>query len=306
MKIVVLSLAVVFCVAAGRAEKNPVVFPFLDRTACAAVAGDGTAALSGLDALGANPAGLADAPRQWNANYRQLPLSTRLAATAIALPVGRSRWTGAMSYSSLSSEGLEKRDAAGVRGGEFRQEDQTAGLHLGGAVGMGRGSLDLGIGVKFLSSRIDRYGGSGMAFDAGARTRFSEIPLTVSAAVLNWGQGPQLLDERSPLPSSVGLAAAYQPSRSFSVFGGATHFSNGGSFSLSGGAEYFIANVLALRGSYTAGSDSDGNQGLGQLVGGFGVRFGNARLDYAFQPAGEELSDAGVGATQHATLTYEF
>jgi hypothetical protein len=306
MKIVVLSLAFVFCVAAVRAEKNSVVVPLLDRTACAAAAGEGTAALSGLDTLGANPAGLADSPRQWNANYRQLPLSTRLAATAVAWPVGRSRWTGGLSYSALSSEGLEKRDAAGLRGGEFRHEDQTAGIHLGGAVGMGNSSLDLGVGVKFLNSRIDRYSGSGTAFDAGARTRLSEIPLTVSVAFLNWGQGPQLMNERSPLPSSVGLSAAYQPSRSFSVFGGATHFPNERSFSLSGGAEFLIANALALRGSYTAGSDSEGNQGLGQLVGGFGVRFGNTRLDYAFQPAGEELSDAGVGATQHATLTYDF
>lgn len=306
MKIVVLSLAVVFCAAVMRAEKKSVVFPLLDRTASAAVAGDGTAGLSGLDALGANPAGLADTTRQWNANYRQLPLSTRLASTAIALPLGRSRWAGAISYSALSSEGLEKRDAAGARGGEFRQEDQAAGIHVGRAVEMGSGSLDLGIGVKFLSSRIDRYSGSGLALDVGARTRFSQIPLTVSASLLNMGQGPQLMDERSPLPTSVGLSAAYQPSRFFSVFGGATHYSNGSSLSFSGGAEYWIADVLALRGSYTAGSDSEGNQGMGQLVGGFGVKFGNARLDYAFQPAGEELSDAGVGATQHATLTYAF
>lgn len=306
MKIVVLSLAVVVCAAALRADQNPIVFPLLDRSASAAVAADGTAVLSGLDALSANPAGLAESPRQWNATYRQLPLSTRLAATSVAMPLGRSRWTGAVSYSALTSEGLEKRDAAGSRGGEFKQEDQSAGIHCGGAVGIGSGSLDLGASVKFLSSRIDRYSGSGLAFDVGVRTRLSHIPLTLSAAFLNGGQGPQLKDERSPLPTSVGLSASYHPSRALCVFGGATHQSTGNALSVSGGAEFWIANVLALRGSYTAGSDAEGNQGMGQLVGGFGVRFGQARLDYAFQPAGDELSDAGVGATQHATLTYEF
>lgn len=306
MKIVGIAMAIVVCAAALRAEQNPMVFPLLDRTATAAVSGDGTAALSGLDALGANPAGLANSPRRWNATYRQLPLSTRLAATALALPLGRSRWTGAISYSTLESEGLEKRDASGIRGGEFRQEDQTAGVHLGGPIGQDNTSFDVGVGLKFMRSRIDRYSGSGTAIDAGVQKRFSLLPLTVCATLLNQGQGPQLLNKRSPLPSSAGISAVYRPTPSLALLGGATHLATGDSLSVSGGAEVWIKKIVVLRGSYTAGSDAEGAQGMGQLVGGFGVRFGRALLDYAFEPAGDDLSDAGVGATQHATLTYDF
>lgn len=287
------------------ALESAIQIPLLDRSAKAAATGEGGAFLSGLDALGTNPAGLAGAPWTWNANYRSLPLDTSVNGLAFCFPVPSAHATVAFSYTSLRSAGLERRDTGGALQGEFRQEDQMVGLHVAGPLPLGDREMDAGASVKSIHSRIDQYNGSGMAFDLGLRYRFQGIPLTLAAAALNVGEGPKLLNERSALPTSYGVSASF-PTGPVTVFGGTAYQPGQDILNLSLGAETVIGHVLAFRGNYAGGTGAEGRTGWGQFVGGIGISIGKLKLDYAFQPAGQDLADAGAPATQHATLTFIF
>lgn len=288
------------------ARESAFSLPTLDRSAKALASGEAGAFLVGLDSLGTNPAGVSGSHREWNATYRQMPLETSLNGMAASVPLPSLQTTVAMSYTALRSVGLERRNAAGERAGEFRHEDQMMGLHVARSFFVGEGELSAGASVKGIQSRIDRYSGTGLAVDLGLRHRLPKVPLTLAATALNVGQGPKLFSERSPLPTSFGMAASYRALPPLAVFGGASYQSGQDILNVSLGAEYRMGNILAFRGNYTAGTGAEGKSGLGQLVGGIGVFLGKFRLDYAFQPAGEELSQAGAPATQHATLTLDF
>jgi len=288
------------------AKESTLALPSLDRSAMALASGEAGSFLSGLDSLGSNPAGLCGTKRAWNATHRQMPLETSLSGTAASWPLPRIQSTLAVSYTVLRSANLEGRSATGERLGNFQQEEQMLGFHMAHAFLLKGFDLEGGASVKGIQSRIDRYSGTGFAVDLGFRHRFHEIPLTMAASGLNLGEGPKLLNERTSLPTSVGVSATYEAVPSFSVFGGASYQSGQDLLNQSLGGEYRIGTLLALRGHYAAGSSAKENAGVGQLVGGIGVFIGRCRLDYAFQPAGEELSQAGAPATQHATLTLEF
>ena len=163
------------------AQESAIQIPLLDRSAKAAASGEAGAFLSGLDALGVNPAGLADAKREWNATYRAMPLDTSVNGMAIGVPIASIRTTLAVSYTALRSAGLERRDENGALQGEFRHEDQMAGLHAAAPFQWGPVAIDGGVSVKSIQSRIDRYSGSGLAVDAGLRHKFDGVPLTVAS-----------------------------------------------------------------------------------------------------------------------------
>lgn len=288
------------------AKESALALPSLDRSALAMASGEAGSFLSGLDSLGTNPSGLCGTKRAWNATHRQMPLETSMSGTAVSWPLPKIRSTLALSYTVLRSANLEGRTATGDRTGNFQQEDQMAGFHLARPILLGGFEIEGGASVKGFQSRVERYSGTGLAVDLGLRHHFHAIPLTLAAAGLNLGEGPKLLEERSSLPTSFGLSAAYEAVPSVSLFGGASFQSGQDILNLSLGGEYRIGTILALRGHYAAGSIANENAGVGQLVGGIGVFIGKFRLDYAFLPAGEELSQAGAPATQHATLTLEF
>lgn len=307
MQIVWMVFMVFLCLGAPLGAKGSALsLPSLDRSAMAMASGEAGAFLSGLDALGTNPAGLSGAKREWNATYRQMPLDTNVSGTALSWPFASLRTTLAVSYTALRSADLERRSTTGEHAGTFQQEDQMIGLHVAHPFVFGEIEIVGGASVKGLQSRIDHYSGTGLAVDLGLRHTFHEVPLTLAASALNLGEGPKLLNERSALPTSFGISGTYQARTLIAVFGGASYQSGQDILNVSLGAEYRIGTIVAFRGHYAVGTGAEGNSGLGQLVGGIGVFLGNVRLDYAFQPAGEELSQAGAPATQHATLTLAF
>ncbi len=307
MQSVLIVFVVFLCLGAPAGAKgSALTLPSLDHSAAAMASGEAGAYLSGLDAVGTNPAGLSGAPRQWNATYRQMPLETNVSGTAVSWPLESLRTAVAVSYTALRSADLERRTAAGERAGAFQQEDQMLGVHLAHPFVVGGREITGGAGVKGIHSRIDQYSGTGLAVDLGVRHRFQAVPLTLAVSALNLGKGPKLMAERTALPASFGLSGSYQAGPPIAVFGGASYQSGQDILNASLGAEYRIGTIMAFRGHYAAGTRAEGHSGVGQLVGGIGLFLGKVRLDYAFQPAGEELSQAGAPATQHATLTVEF
>jgi hypothetical protein len=307
MRTAVRAFLVMFCAGMTvNAQESSISLPLLNRSAAATAVGEGGAFLSGLDSLGANPGGLTGVKQEWNATYRQMPLDTSLSAMAVSWPLRPIDTTFAISYTALRSVGLERRTELGERAGEFNHEDQMLGLHAAHPFVLGDSEIAGGISLKGIQSRIDRYSGTGLAIDLGFCQRIKGIPLTLAATAMNMGQGPKLITERSELPTSFGLSASYQAHTTFALFGGGSYQTGQNIVNVSVGADYRFGNVLAFRGHYAAGSSAEGQSGVGQLIGGIGVFLGKFRLDYTFQPAGEELSEAGAPATQHATLTLEF
>ena len=307
MQIALMAFCLLLCLGAPLgARDNALALPSLDRSALAMASGEAGSFLSGVDALGTNPAGLSGSTREWNATYRQMPLDTNVSGTALSWPIASLHTTLAMSYSALRSVDLERRTSAGERAGSFQQEDQMVGLHVAHPFVLGNREIAGGASVKGIQSRIDHYSGSGLAVDVGLRHTLHEAPLTLAVSVLNLGKGPKLLNERSALPTSFGISGTYKARTPFAVFGGASYQSGQDILNVSLGAEYRMGKTVAFRGHYAAGTGAEGQSGMGQLVGGIGVFLGNFRLDYAFQPAGEELSQAGAPATQHATMTVGF
>lgn len=307
MRMVVGSILLFLCAGSPLISgESSLAIPLLDRSAAAAASGEAGAFLAGLDAVAVNPAGLAEAQREWNANYRQMPLDTTLNGMAFAQPIRSLRTTVAVSYSALRSINLERRGLDGHPSGEFRHEEQILGFHVARPFRLGEKIIDVGAGVKSIQARIDTYSGTGLAMDFGVRTRLSGIPLTLSASVLNVGEGPTLITEKAELPTSYGVSVAFQPHDHFTVLGGAAIFPNQNISNATCGVEYGVGDLLSFRGHYALGTGTEGRTGWGQLVGGLGLNLGRLRLDYAFQPAGDELSEAGAPATQHATLTFAF
>ncbi|MBK8574249.1 MAG: hypothetical protein IPN90_00740 [Elusimicrobia bacterium] len=216
----------------------------MDRSAAATAVGEGGAFLSGLDSLGSNPAGLSGAKREWNATYRQMPLDTRLNGTALSWPLQPIHTTIAISYTTLRSEGLERRTESGEHAGEFNHEDQMVGLHAAHSFVMRDIEIAGGASVKGIQSRIDRYNGTGLAIDLGFRHRIKGVPLTLAATALNLGQGPKLLTDRSALPTSFGLSASYQALSTFAVIGGGSYQTQQDLMNISLGADYRIGISL--------------------------------------------------------------
>lgn len=307
MQSVLMVVMVFLCLGAPvGARGSALSLPSLDRSAAAMASGEAGAFLTGLDALGTNPAGLYGTKREWNATYRQMPLDTNVSGTGLSWPFPSLRTTLAVSYCALRSADLERRSSTGERAGTFQQEDQMMGLHGAHPFVLGGMEIMGGVSVKGIQSRLDHYSGTGLAVDVGLRHTFHESPLTLAVSALNLGKGPKLLNERSALPTSFGISGTYQARTPIAVFGGASYQSGQDILNLSLGAEYRIGTIAAFRGHYAVGTGAEGKSGIGQLVGGIGVFLGNVRLDYAFEPAGDELSEAGAPATQHATLTLAF
>lgn len=280
--------------------------PVLERSAASVAIGDGAAAfVSGVNALGVNPAGLTAEKREFSTQYQQFPLDVNLGGAAFVLPLGAGRFSLGASYSSLKSDNLEKRSDSGAEQGTFSHQDQILGLHLSFPIKFGAGDLSGGLSAKMIHSRVESYSGSGAAFDGGLRYGFKQIPLTLAATALNLGKGPQLKDAESPLPTSYALAGSYAVIKPLVLVGSAAILPKDDRSDLSLGVDYNVADRLALRGSYTleAGSAKD-EADLSGFAGGIGLTFGIGTFDYAFQPAAPGFDDAG--GSHHATLTLRF
>lgn len=152
--------------------------------------------------------------------------------------------------------------------------------------------FSLGVGAKYLRSRLHDSSASTFAFDAGALYRpWDELSLGVSA--LNAGKGMRFIDETYPLPMSYKAGLAVKPfadrweGPDLTLLADATLPKNRPAF-VAGGVEYVIYNALALR----AGGNGGSGDGPGYSVGmGVFLRRGDERraeisFDYAFVDQG--------------------
>jgi len=301
-----LSLLVLFPGAVGAGTRG-LDLPLLEKSAAAVALGDGGAFLSGVDALGTNPAGISSKKREFRAQYKQFPLSVAVGGVALVWPVSDSSFSLGFSFTSLRSSSLDKRDPQGESLGTFSHQDQMIGFHFSGERHFFDGRFRSGLSIKSIQSRLDTYSGSGLAFDLGATYSPKDGPVTFGATVLNLGQGVQLNNAVSPLPTSYGVSVAWAVWEPLDAMGGVSTRPNDGITSTAVGVQYTVGDRFSLRAGYSLDSGSTvETDALSSLAGGIGVRLGAGTLDYTFEPFVKDVVDAGVLGSHLATFTVRF
>ena len=275
---------------------------FLKSPASARLAalGSGGGALRAPDAFFSDPAGTAYLPKGSSAmllGYESLLEDSGRTAVAGLKSVGG----GVLGIGALYryESGLKKYDGLGAAGGGFEAYDAA----LIGSCGKRFGWGDAGVAVKYIRSKIyDRYAGTA-ALDLGVLVKDRRNSAAEFAFFArNFGPPMKLGSAAAPLPFELGAAMSMRYSKNFILF-------------LDGRAPVDNAPYLVIAGEY--GVLFDGTSGLflrgsanfknytdlgfmGTVSGGFGVKLGNAGLDYAYVPYGD------LGVTHRFTLVWSF
>ncbi|MDD5627856.1 MAG: PorV/PorQ family protein [Elusimicrobia bacterium] len=277
---------------------------FLKLGADARAAGMGQAARALCEDAGAvywNPAGLAalsyrHATLTHAASYQSTFYDFLAYAQPIDSILGRNRrelqtnQLGAVGVGVLyqNSGQLDEVDNTGAAtGGRFTPQDFAAVVAWGGALTR---SLDAGVGVKYISSRIQDTASTG-AVDFGVRLRGHPggMPYTIALSVHNVGGRLKFIQESDPLPLQVAVSQSLRPTRNISLSldlvaprDNRIYPAFGAEFRSAVGPNLSAAARLGYEGR-TMGSDLSSLSGLG-----LGVGLGVARfsLDYAWMPYG--------------------
>jgi len=287
--------------AGARAQgMSTVLTPELQRTARQLALGDGAAHVEGLNALGINPAALTVPRGEILAQFQYLSQETAVGMIGAAYPLNAfdAKETLAVSLLEMRSSGFDRRDSFGKASGNFSIVDRLIGVYVSRPFQFdGDGpALDLGIGYKLLLSRIDSYGASAHAADAGARLSFKSLPLTLGVSVRNLGKGPAYIDQESRLPTSYLFSVAYRAGTPLTVTASANRRVRTRANEFSLGFEAWSDAPLTLRAHYSFVADGAEGAGLENLAGGVGLNLGQGlSLDYGFQPFAGPLRAAGAG-----------
>lgn len=284
-----------------QAKPVPINIPQLDRTAKAASLGEISATLSGLDALGVNPAALGSGHKEFLAQYRSLALDSNAASLGFGFPILGRRLTASLGYVSMKSGDIEARDSGGNAVGSFNAQDQMVSGHLTmGFPGRWRG-VSVGVGAKAIQQKLQNYSGSATALDVGARWESVWVPLVVDASYVNMGDGPTLLTEASTLPTQMQVSGAYKVYKGVTVGGGYMQETNGGKGRVALGTNVETLEMLSVRANYATaryeGGDATWSVGMG-------LKWKGQKLDYAYTPSGDGAGD--TGGTQTLTFTMGF
>jgi hypothetical protein len=267
----------------------------------AALSGAVGAMVDDVDALGVNPAGLAEL----SGNEAELLHNIwvqNLTVEHLAYGHGFGNWGfalggdyfnfGQVDFYSLNSSGNP------VANGSF----SPMGLDLYGGLGLILfHGLELGVDGKFIMENLlSGMSSSTEALDAGLKYKNYPTGLAASVALLNLGGTL----EGSNLPSSVDMAGSYvnrlSPDHLLSLgLDGNLSLNESTASTASLGTEYWYRGTIALRVGYRLAGY--GNlQGLAGLSAGVGVKLEQAELDYALTTLGD------LGSGSQISLSYRF
>jgi hypothetical protein len=192
-------------------------------------------------------------------------------------------------FTGLYMDDMERRDdlPSAVPLGEFGAYDVAFAVAYGRYIVP---NVAVGISLKPVYQRIDELSATGFAFDAGIY-HVSQIPgVTLGASVANLGTPMKFESEEYALPRYARLGGAYE--REVAMLDGRVMatldalFPNDDDVRTHIGAEYSYRRMVALRGGYKIGYDSQG------ATFGLGVVYRDIAIDYAFLPVDNELGDS--------------
>ena len=202
----------------------------------------------------------------------------------------------------LNAGAINELDNTGAPTGEdFTPQDFAVMTAWGAAITR---NLDLGVGVKYISSRIEESAATGAAdFAARLHLSFAEMPYTLAGGVQNLGGQLKFISQADPLPLQVFVGNALRLNRNWTLTAdvvaprGARPYPAFGTELRFPFGETIAAQLRAGYQGRTLSKDLDGLAGL--AVGG-GLSLRHFAFDYAWAPFGL------LGDTHRFSLSYGF
>jgi len=264
-----------------------------------------------------NPSGLAYPAFAVGSGREDKPYEMLLAESLLVqglqmTQVGFVRRPYGLSFTRLNLGGIEGRTA------ETAAPDSTFGasdLMLGFSAARRVGGVALGATAKLVQQNIGANTANAFAADFGALRRFDGLPLSVGAAVANFGTKIRFVDQPAPLPTVLRAGATYGLTRSFPhAITAELDFPRDDNPTVRLGFEYAGFGPLSLRFGWQSTSAAQRSAALGKQIGttasgisefygaslGAGLRTQFGNFDYAIVPYGE------LGTAQRFAYSYSF
>jgi hypothetical protein len=215
-------------------------------------------------------------------------------------PSGLGTWAVGLLY--LNAGELKEIDNTGTpTGGAFIPRDFAFMAAWGTAL---THFLDFGVGLKYIDSRIQASARTGSG-DVGLRLRwrFGEWPYALALNGRNIGGNLKFRDHADPLPTSIRLGQSLRPLR-YWILASDIVLPRDNKLYPTFGSEIQIPllkdSEAALRGGWSAQTNSSDLDGLSGISFGMGLKFKGLGWDYAWVPFG------ALGHTHRFTLSYQF
>ncbi len=196
--------------------------------------------------------------------------------------------TVAVSAAYLNAGRLTETDNTGTEtGGDFKPQDYAVTASWGASFTR---HLDLGLSIKFISSRINQTATAG-AVDLGSRWRglLWSMPYTLAASVHNMGGGLEFIEQTDPLPLIFRFGYAIRPFKALALTAG-VDAPKGNRPIPSAGIEYRLRMdpipSVALRAGYNGRTSPVDLSGFSSVSIGAGLSSQSTSLDYAWVPFG--------------------
>lgn len=241
-----------------------------------------------INTLQFNPAGLSNIPRrEIGAMYLKGLVDTNYGNVTYAQSLGERGYIGG-SLMTLQGGDIEINwwDGTSVTT-DKRKAKQDYIFTLGYARDfLNKRKLSIGVNFKVIKSELaeESYGNS-FAVDVGGLYRFMDEKLSLGLSIQNVGKGMKYKggiatgEENDPLPLAIKLGIAYKfISDDISKLTGVLDITKYRytDIQTNAGIEYWLKDMIALRGGYKIGYDLD------TFTGGVGVKYKDYQLDYGF------------------------
>lgn len=150
-----------------------------------------------------------------------------------------------------------------------------------------KANLACGTSLKMVAGKIDDSTARSFAVDLAALFQTNYPGLSLGAVITNLGTKMKYRNEGAPLPMALKLGAAYRCEQAPVILVCDATLPNDNDAYFSLGGEYTIKEMFALRAGYKSGPQDEGSG----LTAGFGLKYLNYGLDYAYQPY-DDLGDS--------------
>jgi len=197
------------------------------------------------------------------------------------------------SFCLLNSGNIERTTVSdpGGTGETFTAQDTVATF---GTARKMNDNLALGVGVKFVTERLDDEHAQTWAFDLGALLNLTP-QLTLGAGVQNLGDTIRFTEDKEEIPLNYRVGFAYQTTGRELLLALDLNKANDNEAFVSVGTE-FNNGPLAFRGGYATGPNEAGSG----FSFGLGADLGQVGLDYAWVPYGE------LGSTHRVAINFTY
>ncbi|MBI4802203.1 MAG: PorV/PorQ family protein [Elusimicrobia bacterium] len=226
--------------------------------------GNSFAAISnGVNSIILNPAGLSNIQNKEIAmNYSNLYADMRYGFIGWGMPIDQLDAAFALGAQYLNSGEMEQRDINRKNTGSYTNKDMT--INLGYGRNFPEMNLNLGLNVKYITSKIEEESANTLAMDIGGIYKTKQ-GINLGLTVQNIGSGLKYIDKKDPLPLTISAGAGYQMKAGPLLALGIKNSVYEKKTTISLGMEYSILSAFNLRTGYLTGKD------LSSVSGGFGI-----------------------------------